>query len=89
MALAIHFATNATRDQYDESWRQLDAAEEHQPKGRLYHVAWGAEGAIEVLDVWESPADFEAFGATLMPTATGLRVEVTPHVNEAHKIVAP
>jgi hypothetical protein len=72
MVLAIHFTTNDTLDQYNEIWRQLDAADLDDPKGRLYHVSWGADGAVGVLDVWESPADFEAFGGTLMPIATGL-----------------
>lgn len=89
MALAVHFRTNATREQYDEIWKQLDAAGLHDPDGRLYHVAWGADGAIEVLDVWASSADFDAFGQQLMPIVSSLGVEATPSVHEAHKTVAP
>ena len=88
MPLAIHFTTNASREQYDEIWRRLDAANLHDPKGRLYHVSWGADGAIEALDVWESEADFNAFGQKLIPIATDVGVEVTPSVSNAHKIVA-
>jgi hypothetical protein len=89
MALAIHFTTNLTLEQYNEIWRQLDAADLHDPKGRLYHVSWGGGDAIEVLDLWQSAADFDAFGAKLMPIAASLGAEVTPNVNEAHKIVTP
>ena len=89
MALAILFTTNATSAQYAEIWVRLDAADMHDPKGRLSHVAWGDDGAIQVLDVWESMADFEAFGQTLIPIATELGVQVTPAVHEAHKVVIP
>lgn len=89
MALAIVFTTNATLAQYEEIWVRLDAAGLHDPKGRLFHVSWGEDGAIQVLDVWESIADFEAFGQTLVPIATELGVQVTPAVHEAHKTVAP
>ena len=89
MALAILFTTNATSAQYEEIWVRLDAAGLHDPQGRLCHVSWGDDGAIQALDVWESMADFEAFGQTLIPIATELGVEVTPAVHEARKIVAP
>lgn len=89
MALAVHFKTNATRDQYDEIWKRLDAADLHDPKGRSFHVSWGNDGAIEVLDVWESRADFDAFGQQLMPVLGEVGVEATPAIAEAHKIVAP
>ena len=89
MALAVHFTTNLTRAQYDYVWRQLDAAGLHDPDGRLHHVAWGPDGAIEVVDVWETPAAFDAFGAHLMPILGAIGAEVTPSVNEAHKVVAP
>jgi hypothetical protein len=89
MALAIHFQTTATRAEYDEIWRRLDAAGQHDPRGRQYHVSWGDEGALEVLDVWDSQADFDAFANTLMPILGAVGVQATPRVMQAYKIVQP
>jgi len=38
------------------------------PAGRVHHQALARDGAIEtVVDVWESPAELQAFAAHLMP----------------------
>jgi len=85
--LAIHFKTNSTLAQYDEIWKRLEDQGRQDPQGRSYHVSWGDDGSIEVLDVWESQADFDAFGAVLMPILQDLGVEATPMIEKTHRIV--
>ncbi len=73
MALGFYFGSASfTPDQYDEAVKQLAAAGAGAPPGRLHHVALESDGNIQVFDIWESQAAFEAFGATLMPILSGL-----------------
>jgi hypothetical protein len=88
MALAITFTTDLTPEQYDEIWRQLREAKADFPKGRLSHVGFERDGAMRVVDVWDSMEDFEAFGATLMPIIESLGGTVTPEIVEARHFQA-
>ena len=68
MALGFYFTHGGfTPDIYAEVIKQLDAAGVGSPKGRTIHVALESNGEIQVFDVWESQAEFDAFGETLMP----------------------
>ena len=89
MAIGVYFRTNSTLDQYNEVWKRLDAAGLHDPKGRLAHSSWGKDGELEVFDIWESQADFDAFGKELMPMLADLGVEATPNIVETHRVVIP
>jgi hypothetical protein len=41
-----------------------------------------------VFDIWESQADFDAFGSTLVPILTALGVELTePMVAQLHNVI--
>ena len=54
MAITAHFRhMGFTPEKYDEAIRRLDAAGHGAPVGRLEHVAFEADGQIEVLDIWE------------------------------------
>jgi hypothetical protein len=60
-----------TPEQYDEA-RERVAWEDAVPLGGLFHVAWFADGALHVVDVWESQGAFEAFAHDrLMPVVQG------------------
>jgi hypothetical protein len=89
MALGFYFrAGSFPVSTYDEAIKQLQAAGAGAPKGRTYHVALESDGNIQVFDVWESQADFEAFGATLVPILTGLGVDPgEPMVAPVHNII--
>jgi hypothetical protein len=68
MAHAILFTPiSMNRQQYDQVLRELERAGAGTPKGRLYHVCYGPTNKLRVLDVWDDMANFEAFGAVLMP----------------------
>ncbi len=76
MAIAVFFqAKGLTAESYDEAMKQLDAAGAGSPKGRTYHCVFGPSDGLMVFDIWESQADFEAFGPTMMPIVTGLGID--------------
>lgn len=72
---------------YDEIIRQLGAIGQGAPDGRLYHVCYGDKQRLQVIDVYESPAQLEAFGAKLMPLLQGLGVSAEPTVIEVYNII--
>jgi hypothetical protein len=89
MAIGIYFAESKfSADQYDEAIKQLEAAGAGAPAGRTHHVALETDGQINVFDIWDSQASFDAFGATLMPILTGLGADPgTPMVAHVHNII--
>ena len=79
MALGFYFVHDGfTPEKYDSAIKQLEAAGAGAPKGRTFHVALESDGAIQVFDIWESQADFDAFGETLLPILGDLGVELNP-----------
>jgi hypothetical protein len=89
MAVGIYMANQITAAKYDEAMRKLNQAGASAPKGRTYHAAFFEGETLSVFDVWDSMADFEAFGATLGPILQELGVETPePQVSEVHNIVA-
>jgi hypothetical protein len=77
MALGIYFEhVGFTPDKYEEALKRLEAAGAGKPKGRTYHVALESEGSVHIFDIWESQAEFDAFGATLVPILTEMGVEL-------------
>jgi hypothetical protein len=89
MALGIYFVHKGfTPEKYGEAIKQLEAGGAGAPKGRKYHVALESDGHINVFDIWESQADFDAFGSTLVPILTALGVELTePMVAQLHNVI--
>jgi hypothetical protein len=89
MALGIYFAhVGFTPEKYDKVLKQLDDAGAGAPKGRTLHVALESDGQIQVFDVWESQAEFDAFGATLIPILTAAGVELgEPMVAKVHNLI--
>jgi hypothetical protein len=76
MALGMYFTpTSFTPKRYDDTIKRLEQAGAGSPPGRLYHVAMEADGLIQVFDVWESEAKFEAFGKTLLPIMKDLEAD--------------
>jgi len=89
MALGMYFTPSTfTPARYDDTLKRLEEAGAGSPPGRLYHVAMEADGLIQVFDVWESEASFEAFGKTLMPIMTDLGADPgQPRVSPVHNII--
>jgi len=89
MAVGIYFTPSSfTPARYDDALKRLDAAGAGSPPGRLYHVAMEADGLIQVFDVWESEATFQAFGETLLPIMKDLEVDSgQPQASRIHNII--
>ena len=89
MALGIHFIHEGfTPEKYNSAIKKLDAAGAGNPKGRTYHCALESNREIQVFDIWESQADFDAFGPALMPILTELGVELKqPMVANVHNVI--
>ena len=89
MALGFYFHPESmTAKQYDEVTRQLEAAGVGMPKGRMYHSAFGPPDKLMVFDIWDSQANFDAFGEKLMPILAKNNVDPgTPDVMPVHNVI--
>lgn len=77
-----------TAAKYDEVIKQLSAAGAGSPKGRSHHTCYGDPNGLHVTDVWDSMADFQAFGETLVPIMRSLGVDPgQPDVQQVHNII--
>lgn len=90
MAILVTFTpASMTTEQYDEVIRRLQAAGAGAPTGRLHHVAARHGTSLRVIDVYESPQAFEAFGQQLLPILQEVGVTLPPpEIAEVHNMVA-
>jgi hypothetical protein len=86
--IAIFDVKGATAEKYDEVIRRLTAIGQRVPAGQSYHVCFGDRQNLQVIDVFDSPAQLEAFGATLMPFLQELGIEATATVHEVYSVIA-
>ena len=89
MALGMYFTPSSfTPARYDDTIKRLEEAGAGAPPGRLYHVAMEADGLIQVFDVWESEATFQAFGKTLLPIMKDLEADPgQPQASPVHNMI--
>jgi hypothetical protein len=89
MAIVVKYeVTGMSTEKYDAIMRDLTAAGLTHPDGRAYHVCFGDKNRLQVVDVFESPAKLEAFGAKLMPILQKYGVSARPDVlGDAHNAV--
>ena len=89
MAILAMFEVNgATAAKYDEVIRRLTAIGLRVPDGQLYHVCYGDRQRLQVINVFESAAKLDAFGARLMPILHEMGIEAKPTVAEVYNIIA-
>ena len=48
---------------------------EFPPDGLDYHVCFGADGNLQVSEIWDSQEQLEAFGERLMPVLAEVGIE--------------
>jgi hypothetical protein len=65
--LMIHDASDSMLGEYDRVIKELEAAGQGNPAGRLSHVAARKGDGYLVADVWESQEAFDRFAQTLVP----------------------
>lgn len=88
MAIVAMFEVEgATSAKYDEVIRRLTEIGQRVPDGQLYHICYGDPQRLQVIDVFESPAKLEAFGAKLMPILKDMGIEAKPTVLEVYNII--
>ena len=89
IALGMYFTPSSfTPARYDDTIKRLEEAGAGSPPGRLYHVAMEADGLIQVFDVWESEASFQAFGKTLLPIMADLGADPgQPQASPVHNLI--
>lgn len=69
--MAMHWP-EVSAEQYEQVRRDVNW-EENPPAGGKFHTAWMGSDGFHVLDLWDSPAHFEAF----------VRDRLTPGVQKA------
>src|SRR5262245_7074610 len=82
--------SSMTLAKYHEAIKQLKKAGANHPSGRRYHACMGTPDAVPIFDVWDSQAQFDKFGATLVPILHGLGIDPgQPMVAEVHNVLVP
>ena len=86
MAIAVVF--EFPRDSISKYDKVLEVAPatKVQP-ARSYHVCFETDGGFTVVDVWDSPDAFEAFGAVIGPALAEVGLETEPKIFEVHNIM--
>ena len=76
-------------EKYNQIIKELEAAGQGKPKGRLHHVASTKEdGSFTVTDVWASAELLAEFGKTLMPVLKNAGVTpVEPNVQQVQNVI--
>jgi hypothetical protein len=93
VSIVVRFKPTAlTAATYDESAQQLrEAGVDPRPEGLDRHICFGTDGDLQVIEVWDSREQFEAFGERLrqMPVLAELGIEFSapPEILDVHKIV--
>jgi hypothetical protein len=89
MPIAVYLhPPGLTLDQFDEIDRRVrEAVGDSRPKGNLHLSVFGEDGNLMIFDIWESQADFEAFGQVMMPILAELGLDPgRPDVMPVHRL---
>ncbi len=89
MSVRIHLEpARMTAQQYDKAVRRLGEVGDWPPDGLEYHVCFGTDGNLSVVEIWDSQEQLEAFGERLMPVLSEVGIEPgEPKRDEVHNIV--
>ena len=85
--LAMFEVSGATASKYDEVIRRLTDIGLRVPDGQLYHICYGDRQRLQVIDVFESQAKLDAFGAKLAPILQDMGIAAKPTVVEIYNII--
>ena len=86
MAILAMFEVNgADSSKYDEVIRRLTEIGQWPPDGQVHHVSYGDKENLQVIDIFESQAKFDAFGVKLMPILQDMGIEGKPTIFEVYK----
>jgi len=85
--VALFEVKGASSSKYDEVIRRLTSIGQRVPDGQMYHICYGDRERLQVINVFESPAKLDAFGAKLMPILQEMGIEAKPKVFEIYNII--
>lgn len=88
--MSMHWP-EVSREQYEAVRKEVNW-EGNTPAGAKLHVSWFADDGFHVLDLWETPQDFQKFvDERLTPGVQKVGVQGEPHVSisESHAVFAP
>ncbi len=85
--LAMFEVSGATAAKYDEVIRRLTALGLRVPDGQKYHVAFGDKDRLQVIDIFDTAAQLDAFGARLMPILQEMGIGAKASVFEVYNII--
>jgi hypothetical protein len=85
--LATFEVNGATSSKYDEVIRRLTEIGLRVPDAQLHHIAYGDRQRLQVIDVFESQAKLDAFGAKLMPILKDMGIEAKPTVFDVYNTI--
>ncbi len=85
--VALFEVEGATAEKYDEVIRRLTEIGQRVPDGQLYHICYGDKQRLQVINVFESPAKLEAFGATLMPMLQAMGMTAKAAIHDVYNII--
>jgi hypothetical protein len=77
----------ADSSKYDEVIRRLTEIGQRVPDGQMYHICYGDRQRLQVINVYESQAKLDAFGAKLMPILQEMGIEAKATVDEIYNII--
>jgi hypothetical protein len=85
--VALFEVDGADSSKYDEVIRRLTEIGQRVPDGQLYHICYGDRQRLQVIDVFESQAKLDAFGAKLMPILQEMGIKAKPTIFEVYNII--
>lgn len=88
--MSMHWP-EVSREQYEAVRKEVNW-EGNAPAGAKLHVSWFADDGFHVLDLWETPQDFQKFvDERLTPGVQKVGVQGQPRVSisESHAVFAP
>ena len=88
-SLLVRFTpASVTTEQYDETIHRLEKSGDWLPEGLEFHVAFESGGKFRVSAIWDSQAQFDAFGKRLMPILEDVGIDPgAPEMVEIHNII--
>lgn len=84
--LAMFEVKGASAAKYDDVIRRLTEIGLKVPDGQMYHICYGDKQSLQVINVFESQAKLDAFGAKLMPILQEVNIQAKPTVFEIYNV---
>ena len=84
--LAMFDVKGASAAKYDDVIRRLTEIGLKVPDGQMYHICYGDKQRLQVINVFESQATLDAFGAKSMPILQEMNIQAKPTVFEIYNV---